>query len=226
MTDFFRFPHTPHLAWLAEGTPRDDKVLSPREQADFLANKLTLEEKIDGANLGFSVGVDGSLRVQNRGSYLIAPYGGQFHQLGNWLVRHEDALFDSLGESLVLFGEWMAARHSLDYAALPDWFVGFDVYDRASGRFWSTRRRNALLAGLSLPVVPQYGQGRMTLASITQQLSSSTSAFRNGPPEGFYLRLEDDDWLLGRAKLVQPEFVQQIGEHWRSRMIEWNRLAY
>ena len=31
MTDFFRFPHTPHIAWLGQGTPRDDKVLSPDE---------------------------------------------------------------------------------------------------------------------------------------------------------------------------------------------------
>ncbi|NLZ78249.1 MAG: DNA ligase, partial [Gammaproteobacteria bacterium] len=27
MSDFFRFPHTPHIDWLGEGMPRDDKVL-------------------------------------------------------------------------------------------------------------------------------------------------------------------------------------------------------
>ena len=35
--DFFRFPHTPHLAWLGEGSPRDDKVLSPNEVTGLLA---------------------------------------------------------------------------------------------------------------------------------------------------------------------------------------------
>ncbi|MGV3590570.1 MAG: DNA ligase, partial [Gammaproteobacteria bacterium] len=29
MDEFFRFPHTPHIAWLGAGMPRDDKVLAP-----------------------------------------------------------------------------------------------------------------------------------------------------------------------------------------------------
>ena len=40
VTDFFRFPHTPHLAWLGEGSPRDDKVLLPNEVAALLADCL------------------------------------------------------------------------------------------------------------------------------------------------------------------------------------------
>ena len=31
--------------------------------------------------------------------------------------------------------------------------------------------------------------------------------------------------LTARAKLVRADFVQQIGEHWRRRAIEWNRLG-
>jgi hypothetical protein len=44
MTDFFRFPHTPHLAWLGEGSPRDDKVLLPNEVAALLAGNVVVEE--------------------------------------------------------------------------------------------------------------------------------------------------------------------------------------
>jgi hypothetical protein len=64
MSDFFRFPHTPHLAWLGEGSPRVDKVLSSREAADLLAGEVVVEEKLDGANLGISVSENGALRVQ------------------------------------------------------------------------------------------------------------------------------------------------------------------
>ena len=60
------------------------------------------------------------------------------------LAAHEDKLFDALGTHLVAFGEWCAARHSLDYATLPDWWMLFDVYDRQEQRFWSTTRRNAM----------------------------------------------------------------------------------
>lgn len=53
MSEFFRFPHTPHLAWLGKGESRDDKVLSQAEAKAFLAGPVLLEEKVDGANLGF-----------------------------------------------------------------------------------------------------------------------------------------------------------------------------
>ena len=89
MNDFFRFPHTPHLAWLGEGSPRDDKVLSPVEAAELLEAHVLVEEKLDGANLGFSIGPDGAVRAQNRGQYLIEPYGGQF-------ARHVEAAYEMM----------------------------------------------------------------------------------------------------------------------------------
>ena len=70
MTDFFRFPHTPHLAWLAAGEPRNDKVLSLAEAQTLLAGEVVVEEKLDGANLGLSLNSEGALRTQNRGQYL------------------------------------------------------------------------------------------------------------------------------------------------------------
>lgn len=123
-TDFFRFPHTPHIAWLGEGTPRDDKVLSPAEVQSLLAEEVVVEEKLDGANLGFSVAPDGSLRAQNRGQYLTEPHVGQFSRLSSWIAQHSDALLGALSPDLILFGEWCAARHSLDYDTLPDLVSG------------------------------------------------------------------------------------------------------
>jgi hypothetical protein len=64
---FFSFLHTPHIAWLGEGQPRDDKVLSLAEAADLLAGVVVLEGKVDGANLGFSLGDDTGVLMQNRG---------------------------------------------------------------------------------------------------------------------------------------------------------------
>ena len=97
------------------------------DEALLLADRVVLEEKLDGANLGFSLAPDGRVRAQNRGQYLEPPYHGQFARLGAWLTAHEDALFDALGPDLMAFGEWCAARHSLDYGALPDWWLLFDI---------------------------------------------------------------------------------------------------
>jgi len=113
LSDFFRFPHTPRLAWLGEGSPRDDKVLSPNEVKALLAGEVVVEEKLDGANVGFSLAPDGSLRAQNRGQYLAEPHAGQFARLPAWLAQHGEGLRSVLTPNLILFGEWCAARHLL-----------------------------------------------------------------------------------------------------------------
>lgn len=230
MTDFFRFPHTSHIAWLAQGAPRDDKVLSPHEATELLSSDVVVEEKLDGANLGFSLSPEGELRVQNRGQYLHAPHAGQFARLPDWLALHGDKLRAELAQhnqsNLMLFGEWCAARHSLDYDHLPDWFLLFDVFDRTQGRFWSASRRNALAATLGLATVPQLLQGKCTLQQLKDLLSNQNSQFRQGTLEGVVIRRESADWCEARAKLVRPDFTQTIAEHWSRRRIEWNRLDW
>lgn len=224
--DFFRFPHTPHIAWLGEGVPRDDKVLSSPEVSALLSHEVVVEEKLDGANLGISISPEGVLRTQNRGQYLVEPHAGQFKELSPWLKAREDALFEALGENLILFGEWCAARHSLEYDRLADWLLAFDVYDRQSQRFWSSARRNILADQLGLKVVPKVFSGKVTVESLKELLQKRPSAFRKGPMEGVVVRHESENWLEERAKLVRPDFTQAIGEHWRNRKIEWNRLDW
>lgn len=227
MSEFFRFPHTPHLAWLGTGLPRDDKVLSPQEIEALLADEVVIEEKLDGANLGWSLAPDGSLRAQNRGQYLSEPHPAQFGRLPAWLAQHEAGLRAVLQPELIVFGEWCAARHSLDYAALPDWFLVFDVYDRQAGKFWSTSRRNALAAEAGLVTVPQVQRGRVTVAEVERLVRELPSRYRGGGVlEGVVVRRENEFWCEARAKLVRPDFVQTIDDHWRKRAIEWNRIDW
>lgn len=224
MTSFFRFPHTPHLAWLGDGEPRDDKVLSAAEANALLASDVVVEEKFDGANLGFSLSADCDLLAQNRGQYLAEPHAGQFARLPAWISLHRDALLGVLRPSLMVFGEWCAARHSLDYGALPDWFLVFDVYDRDAGRFWSTPRRNVLAETAGLATVREVFRGRTSLHELKQIVATAPSRFRDGPMEGIVARRESASWCEARAKLVRPDFTQAIDTHWRKRAIEWNRL--
>jgi ATP-dependent RNA circularization protein (DNA/RNA ligase family) len=227
MRTFFRFPHTPHLAWLGGGEPRDDKVLSPAEAQALLAGDVVIEEKLDGANLGFSLDASGALQAQNRGQYLSDPPTGQFARLAAWLAQHGDVLIAALEPTLILFGEWCAARHSLDYVALPDWFLLFDVYDRAAGRFWSTARRDELAGLVNLSTVPRLALGHYKLPKLQQFMKDTPSRYRAGRPlEGIVVRRDVGDWCEARAKLVRPEFVQAIDEHWRRRAIEWNRVSF
>lgn len=224
MSAFFRFPRTPHLAWLGPGSPRDDKLLAPDEAEALLAGEVIVEEKIDGANLGLSVGDDGRVRAQNRGKYLeLGALPPQFAPLGRWLAPREEALVRALGSELIVFGEWCYAMHSVEYTRLPDWFVAFDVYDLRAARFWSVARRNALTSALGLAVVPLVARGHFDLDSLRALFGPS--AVSDGPSEGLYIRREEGDHLLARAKLVRPEFVQQIDAHWSKRALRTNRLA-
>lgn len=223
MTEFFRFPHTPHLAWLGHDEPRGDKRLSHAQAHEFLSDDVVVAEKIDGANLGFSLDDSGRLRVQNRGQYLVEPFHGQFTRLSPWLALHADTIANGLhGLDLILFGEWCAAQHSLAYDRLPDFFIAFDVYHRGLAKFWSSKRRNALVRQLGLICVPDIATGRMTLAQLRAILTTQPSSFRRGSMEGLVIKRETPLWCMARAKLVDADFTQTINEHWRSHAINWN----
>jgi len=224
MTVFFRFPHTPHIAWSGVGRPRDDKVLSTCEVHELLGHEVVVEEKIDGANLGFSVDETGALRAQNRGSYLSVEEGrGQWKPLKRWLAPRTEGLVEALFPDLILFGEWCYAVHSIHYTRLPDWFLAFDVYDRARGVFWSAARRDAFAVELGLSVVPTLGSGTFDVAGLRALLG--TSRLTDDPAEGLYVRSDADGRLVARAKLVVPEFVQAIDAHWSKTALRTNALA-
>lgn len=221
---FHKFPHTPHLLWLSAGSPRDDKLLTPPEATDFLSGEVIVEEKVDGANLGLSLGPDGRVRAQSRGNYLAPGRShAQWNLLWPWLAERRAALEDGLRGGLMLHGEWCYARHTVPYDALPDWFLGFDVFEIASRRFWSVDRRNAWLQERGLVPVPEVKRGRVQLKQVSSLLAAS--AVGHVPMEGIYLRRERGEWLQSRAKVVSAVFKQQIEEHWTRRSVIPNQLA-
>lgn len=222
--EFFRFPRTPHLLWLGRNEPRDDKVLPAQEAADLLRGIVLVEEKIDGANVGISLSDAGDLRAQNRGAYIDRQTcHPQFAPLFRWLRDRQHALADALGPDLILFGEWCYAVHSVQYTKLPDWFLAFDVYDRTRGEFWSAARRDTLVDAMGVSRVPTLGEGTFDLAGLLALMGASRVSTR--PAEGVYVRRSDETRLVARAKLVRPEFTQQIDAHWSGRTMEINQLA-
>ena len=214
-----RFPRTPHLALLGQVDVRDDKVMSPEAASAFLDDELHVEEKVDGENLGLSV-VDGRLVAQARGSYV--ELGGQsFRGLAAWLGPRASRIAGELDEDLILFGEWCAVRHSVPYDALPDWLLVFDVYDHRIQGFWPLDERDLLADALGLSLVPRLAKGRFDLTGLQRRLGRSRLG--DTPMEGLVVRHVERPGE--RAKLVRPEFLQAIDEHWRSRPVELNRLA-
>ncbi|MBK17940.1 MAG: DNA ligase [Rhodospirillaceae bacterium] len=221
---FFKFPHTAHIAWFGEELPRADKLASTEDVKHLFEDDVVIEEKIDGANIGISIDETGIVRVQNRGAYLEEPFSGQFSRLTSWLAQHEQFLNQKLNQNIILFGEWCAAVHSIEYTRLPDLFLLFDVYDRDAEQFWSTDRRNAIVEGGEIHCVPRIQSGRTNLTELIDLLSDQTSRYGDQPAEGLVVRRDDEIWSTARGKLVRKEFVQTIDEHWKSKRIRWNRL--
>eukprot|EP01060_Flectonema_neradi_P027620 TRINITY_DN3721_c0_g5_i1.p1 TRINITY_DN3721_c0_g5~~TRINITY_DN3721_c0_g5_i1.p1 ORF type:complete len:984 (+),score=154.50 TRINITY_DN3721_c0_g5_i1:77-3028(+) len=223
-----KFPRTRHLYGVGS-VGRDDLLMSPDDAAPYHDNYVTIEEKIDGANLGISFDNSYQVVFQNRGKIIGPSSGTQWAKLEQWYDTHKAELFELLGDRYILFGEWMVARHSISYDALPDYFICFDIYDKRAGRFLGVIPRNNLLSKTSLHVIKPLSQKVHPSKSDVLSLLSSTSFYTKAKIEGIYLRIDTTDgmWLTQRAKIVNEEFLEGIEEgHWASRIMEKNTLAH
>ena len=163
----FKFPRSFHIR--DTGNMEDDDLLVPEEDVSlFLGHPVTLEEKIDGANVGISLDLDNcfddgspAFRFQKRSHYVSAASESQFRGLDTWAEENAVALRRLLtipfgrdrkpakaGQRIV-FGEWLQATHSKAYDKLPARFIVFDIFDAelrgGRGGFLSVKCRNRLL---------------------------------------------------------------------------------
>lgn len=222
MNDFFKFPATSYLLEPNGITTRGDKVLSEAECSHFLQHHITVEEKVDGANLGISFDVQGNLILQNRGGWIVPPFVGQWKKLEEWISPKLDPIFEALLDRYILFGEWCYAQHSVFYSQLPDYFIGFDIFDKKEKRFLSVYRRNHLLKGMNIFPVHQIEEGIFSLDELKSLMHKSY--YGEELCEGLYLRYDEGDWLVERAKMVRGSFKQQIEEHWSKKKMRLNRI--
>ena len=225
-----KFPRTKHFFNLGAAS-RDDLLLSPAQQQEFLNCPIYLEEKIDGANLGISLNQNNQLVVQNRSHYVNSKSHSQFKKLDNWLNQHQTDLWHVLTEGdaqpgqLILYGEWVYAQHSIGYQQLPDYFIAFDLYDKLEQRFWSRERLSQLLAQTGLHQIKLLArQSFSTPEQIAQYARTQKSDYYDGLVEGVYLRKCGQRWLQTRSKVVRADFLSG-NEHWSKGMITVNRLA-
>lgn len=233
--DFVKYPRTPHL-FGSRGTD-DDKHLSPRETAAFLADpSLVVEEKLDGTNVGIHFTAAGRMVLQCRGHEITGGSHPQYDLFKQWTTGKRPTLEAMLEDRLILFGEWLYAKHSVLYRKLPHYFFEFDLYDKRDGLFLDLESRLAMLDGSGLHTVPVLHRGAATADDLAALIGPSKfdSAFENpftgrtdNVVEGLYLRTEAGGRVTGRAKLVRPEFVERVklSEHWQHVAMVPNRLA-
>ena len=208
------------------------QLLSPEQLSRCLDGPVVVEEKVDGSCSGLSLSSDGVLHFQGKTKYMGQRTHPQHHPFFNWGWLVRDDLWDALGPNRILHGEWMLAKHTLKYTRLPDYFIGFDIYERPTdedpdGFFWTAGARDELLSSLGIAVVPRITVGSFATLEELMALAEGPSAFGSPKKEGVYLRLEDGGRLTLRAKYVRPEFRKEHDQEerwWRDSVRETNEL--
>lgn len=222
---FHKFPRTPHLFVVPGLNVRDDKLLCQEEASLFYSNPVIIEEKVDGTNIGISMNPDGKLQVQNRGNYIQPGEHPQFDTLWEWLYTRTHLLSDFSTNRYIIFGEWCYLKHSVSYNSLPDWFIGIDIYDTEARKFLNIRNRNDFFKMLNIFPVPKIAEGFFSKDEFLELLVNKSSLLGAEQLEGLYLRLEDNQWLLKRAKIVRGDFIQNITKHWKEENLKKNSMS-
>ena len=249
-----KYPRTPHI--LGSHLQPGDEDLAIAPFSALAGRHVVVEEKMDGANCALSFAQDATLLLQSRGHYLTGgPRERHFALFKQWAHTFAGDFLDTLGDRYICYGEWLYAKHTLFYDALPHYFMEFDVLDTTHGAFLDTPARAVLLRGL--PVVPV----RVLFAGVLQNERHLTgllgpSLFKttaapaclraaaldmNLDPadiqrqtdlsplmEGLYIKVEEDGSVQARYKFVRQDFITRIAdadEHWLMRPIIPNQLA-
>ncbi|KAJ7492048.1 ATP dependent DNA ligase [Mycena latifolia] len=223
--NLLKFPRTPHLINLGAATA--DDVFT---DTAALSGHVVITEKVDGANMGFWLSPERELRIQNRSHYVSPSSHEQFKKLGMWPDAHRAELLRVLGRDAhfasryVLYGEWLAATHSIPYARLPDRFMAFDLYDRSTDSWADRKTLAALLADTTIQMVPLLYEGPLPSEADLRSMVQLSSKFWDGRIEGIYVKVERDGQVVSRGKVVRADFIAG-NEHWTKGNLRMNELT-
>ncbi len=249
-----KYPRTPHL----EGSRLQpgDEDLSQVPFSEIAGRYLVVEEKIDGANSAISFDENGKLLLQSRGHYLTGGYRERHYNLmKQWASVHEEVFYKVLGTRYIMYGEWMYAKHTVFYDALPHYFMEFDIFDREQGIYLDTESRKRLTSQMPVVSVPVLKSGVFKRKEDVISLLGQSCYIKEGHfarlregsekvgvdpervcretdastlMEGLYIKVEENGQVVERLKYVRASFLQTVEEsatHWLDRPIIPNQLT-
>ena len=248
-----KYPRTHHIQ--GSRLQAGDEDLQDISFSTIAGCNLVVEEKVDGANCGVSFSDNGELLLQSRGHYLTGGYRERhFNLFKQWANAHASSMYEVLGTRYVMYGEWLYAKHTIFYNALPHYFMEFDILDRETGEFLDTPTRQNMLRHLPVVSVRVLHEG--ILQNLDQlkgfvgdsafidpghlgEMQSYCEANKLNPDralketdssnqmEGLYIKHEENGVVKGRYKWVRWSFLSAVFAaegHWLNRPIIPNRL--
>ena len=190
-----KYVRTPHIR--GSRFQSDDHDMEAVAWEELAGKHLVIEEKVDGANCGVSFDTNGDMYLQSRGHYLRGgPREKHFNLLKQWTACKQEELYCILGDRYVMYAEWLLAKHTVFYDALPHYFMEFDILDKKDNVFLSTSARARVLNGTSKrSMVPVPGDSIVPVLVLA---------------EGKFKKLDELKAMIVRSNFITDERLNNL----------------
>lgn len=194
--------------------------LSDKETKLLLAGKITITEKIDGANTAIIRHKD-IFKLQKRGSLIDIGEHEQFNFFRDWAYKRYDKIMQ-IPKNLIVYGELMRCVHTIYYDKLPDWFCVFNIYSKNHKEYLPFDEVIDLTNKIGFSRVPFIARNHFDKLDLFD-LIPKISNYGSEVAEGIVITNERQQL---RGKLVREEFVKDMEEsdHWRNQPLRFNKL--
>ncbi|WP_170782810.1 RNA ligase family protein [Ruegeria lacuscaerulensis] len=199
----FHLPQSP-------GATSDDKIM--RSVGGLIAaNEVVFTEKMDGENT----------TIHSQGCH-PRSLDARYHPSRDWMKAFAAGISPQLAGDERIVGEYLFARHSIAYRALPSYFLGFAWIKQEEVQAWDATLLR--FAELGIASVPELYRGRFS----DQVVSTVLSDLDLERQEGFVVRdfaaFPERDMPTHLAKYVREDHVQS-DTHWMNAELIKNELA-
>jgi hypothetical protein len=204
------YPRIPHLDKAISNMTHDDIITESKFEFPLTA---WIQEKLDGANMGVSWTSGPVIRNRNhilKKGYIETetPAKLQFRPAWNWIHQHGEDIRNiskELMSPITIYGEWMWAKHSLEYDKLTDWFLAYDIYLVEEGKFLSPDSFQNIISKTNIQFIESE---KVTFNNINDVIkwSEKKSNYRSGIREGIVVKTSTGDYLDDSFKVVNKHF--------------------
>ena len=192
-----KYPRTSHLPW-SEGAASDDKIMSSTDH--FLGKHVVVTEKCDGENT-----------TLYRDFIHARSIDSKDHWSRHWVKGFWAGMKDSIPEDYRICGENLYAKHSIEYADLPSYFLGFGAWFGELCLPWDETVEVFRRCGVTpVPVLWRGIFGAAQLRDLAKELDTNKV-------EGYVVRLASSFYIEqfenSVGKFVRKNHVN-TDEHW------------
>ncbi|MDE4190498.1 RNA ligase family protein [Phaeobacter gallaeciensis] len=199
----FHLPSSP-------GATKDDKIMSDLSQL-LASSEVIATEKMDGENT----------TIFSDGCHPRSP-DARYHPSRDWMKAFAAGVSPQLAPDERVVGEYVYARHSIAYEALPTYFMGFAWILGDTIQSWEDTQ--ARLSELGISSVPELFRGPFS-TTLVDQLVAQMDFDRQ---EGFVIRttgsFTEAEMATHLGKYVRADHVQS-DIHWMKAELVKNGLA-